>query len=89
MTFFQENILPSFFADSCSPVHGESNDTLCASNRSKLMEKLSSEETYVEKTLSTGAGILNKIDFEIDLQRLPIDFKNSFCAQIMRSARTL
>ncbi len=79
MTFFQKNILPSFFSDSGSPVHGESNDTLCASNRPKLVEKLSSAETYFEETLTMGARILNKIDFEIDLLRLPMDFKNSFC----------
>ncbi len=43
---FLENILRGFFADSCSPVHGESNDTLFASNQSKLVEKLSSAGTY-------------------------------------------
>ncbi len=68
-----------FFPDSGSSVHGESNDTLTASNRPKLVEKLSSAETYLEKTLTMGARILNKIDFEIDLLRLPMDFKNSFC----------
>ncbi len=89
MTFFQENILRSFFADSDSPAHGESNDTLCASNRSKLVEKLSSPETYVEKTLSTGAGILNKIDFEIDLLCFSTDLKKNFCMRCPVSARIL
>ncbi len=89
MTFFQKNILRSFFAASGSPVHGESNDTLFASNRSKLVEKLSSEKAYVEKTLSTGARIVNKMNFEIDLLYLPIDFKNSFCAQKVLSASIL
>ncbi len=76
MSFFQKNIFTELFSDSSSPVHGESNDILCASNRSELVEKLSSAETYDEKCLTMGAGILSKIDFEISLLRLPIDFKN-------------
>ncbi len=84
MTFLQKNILRGFFSDSGSPVHGESNDTLCASNRSKLVEELSSEETYVEKTLSMGARILNKIDFEIDLLSLQKKKKNYFCVFFTR-----
>ncbi len=87
MTFFKKNIT-ELFADSGSPVHSESNDTLCASNRSKLVEKLKPEERYFEKSLSTGVGILNKMNFAIDLLCLKIDFKNSFCAQIVRSPRS-
>ncbi len=100
MTFFSKNILCTwFFLDSGSPVHGKSNDTLCASNRSKLVEKYKLEEScfdlFRKKLKYTGAGILNKMNFEIDLQCLPIDFKNSlwklqkFFFQIVRSARIL
>ncbi len=49
--FFRKTFYLSLFPDSDSPVHGESNDRLCVSKRSKLMEKLNSAETCFEKSL--------------------------------------
>ncbi len=77
MTFFQKNILHGFFSDSGSPVHGESNDTLCTSNRSKLVEKYKLEESCFEKKLKYFAFFLSISNFEIDLL-FPNRFKNFF-----------
>ncbi len=80
MTFFRKTFR--------AIVHGESNDTLCASNRSKLVEKLSSAETYDEKCLSTTRSYWTKNFLQIDLQLLPTDLKKFFCAHFRGSCRT-
>ncbi len=62
MTFFLEKKrFTEFFSDFGSPIHGESNDILCASNGSKFVEKLKIAESYVALERKMYSAIFNNI----------------------------
>ncbi len=62
MTFFRKTFYGAFFQ--ILAVHAESNDTLCASNGSKLVEKLKFEINTCQKLFVQLQFIEQKIYFK-------------------------